>query len=315
MREKKKREEERLQLEREERERERTFQYEMAQLQSTRSQQEHSTGANRHSASLPKIQSFEDGKDDLHSYLQRFERYANNCGWPMEEWALSLSALLTGKALDVYSRLDEDAANDYNILRESLLKRYDLNELGYLKKFRTNRPEDGETPQQYIWRLKSYFKRWIELSGTEETYDTLFDLMLQEQYVSASPRNLRVFLRERKAKSLHELASLSEDYLNANEITLSKLCNQEEKKNIARSYAHASAKEVTCYKCNRRGHFAFECKLDSREGSSQRRYSYESDNCKNLTRVAVVQEGHVTEEQEELGERTENDYRTGNVIE
>ena len=83
--EERRREDEKLQLEREERERERTFQYEMAQLQSTRSQQEHSTGANRHSASLPKIQSFEDGKDDLHSYLQRFERYANNCGWPMEE--------------------------------------------------------------------------------------------------------------------------------------------------------------------------------------------------------------------------------------
>ena len=53
----------------------------------------------------PKLPSFVDGKDDLHSYLQRFERCARVNNWSEEDWAVSLSALLTGRALDVYSRL------------------------------------------------------------------------------------------------------------------------------------------------------------------------------------------------------------------
>ena len=53
----------------------------------------------------PKLPVFIDGKDDLHSYLQRFERFARTNHWDVDEWVVSLSTLLTGKALDVFSRL------------------------------------------------------------------------------------------------------------------------------------------------------------------------------------------------------------------
>lgn len=46
---------------------------------------------------------FSDGKDNMDSYLKRFERFAINANWPKEEWATNLSTLLQGKALDVYS--------------------------------------------------------------------------------------------------------------------------------------------------------------------------------------------------------------------
>ena len=50
----------------------------------------------------PKLPSFVDGRDDHHNYLQRFERFARVNNWSEEDWAVSLSALLTGRALDVY---------------------------------------------------------------------------------------------------------------------------------------------------------------------------------------------------------------------
>ena len=62
---------------------------------------------------LPKIAPFQDGKDELDSYLLRFERFARANRWEDERWAGTLSALLSGKALDVYSRLSEEAAVDY----------------------------------------------------------------------------------------------------------------------------------------------------------------------------------------------------------
>ncbi len=56
----------------------------------------------RQRAKGPKLPAFVDGKDDLDSYLKRFERFATINGWEEYEWATALSALVTGKALDVY---------------------------------------------------------------------------------------------------------------------------------------------------------------------------------------------------------------------
>ena len=49
----------------------------------------------------------------MDAYLKRFERFAKNAKWPAEEWATNLSTLVQGKALEVYSRLSVEDANDY----------------------------------------------------------------------------------------------------------------------------------------------------------------------------------------------------------
>ena len=77
-----------------------------------------------------------DGKDDLDSYLLRFERFATTNKWNKDGWASSLSALLTGRALDVYSRLSDTAAVEYDQLKSALLKRYGLTEDGFRIRFR-----------------------------------------------------------------------------------------------------------------------------------------------------------------------------------
>ena len=72
---------------------------------------------------LPKLPKFTDRKDDLDSYLERFERFARGNKWDEASWSTSLSALLTCRALDVYSRLSETAAVNYAQLKEALLKK------------------------------------------------------------------------------------------------------------------------------------------------------------------------------------------------
>ena len=98
----------------------------------------------------PKLPSFVDGKDDLDAYLQRFERFATTAKWDKAGWATKLSALLSGRALDVYSRLSEEAASEYGKMKIALMKRYDLTEDGYRRKFRVSTPETDESPDQFI---------------------------------------------------------------------------------------------------------------------------------------------------------------------
>ena len=92
-------------------------------------------------AKSPKLPSFIDEKDELDSYLLHFERYAENASWEKDTWAIKLSALLTGRAMDVYTRMSDADASDYDKLKKALLTRYNYTEDGYRKRFREATPE------------------------------------------------------------------------------------------------------------------------------------------------------------------------------
>lgn len=115
-------------------------------------------------ARMPKIPPFDERHDEMDSYLRRFERYATVQKWDRNTWATSLSALLCGKALDVYALMSSETAQNYDELKSALLRRYDLTEDGFKRKFRSSRPEPGETFSQFTVRLGSYLTRWIEMS-------------------------------------------------------------------------------------------------------------------------------------------------------
>ena len=169
----------------------------------------------------PTLPAFEDGKDDLDSWLLHFERFANTCGWPKENWCMSFSSLLTGRALKVFCRLSESKAIDYDRVKEVLQKRYNLIEDGYRQKFRTGTPEDGENLDMFIVRLKTYLERWMKLSETPQTYDGLGDLCMREQSLDASPVDLSTYMRERKLPTLDDVAQSADLFLTARKRQLS----------------------------------------------------------------------------------------------
>ena len=113
-------------------------------------------GVGEDRAKAPKLPSFVDGKDDLDAYLQRYERFATTTRWEKTGWVSKLSALLSGRALEVYSLLSDEAAADYEQMKLALMKRYDLTEDGYRRKFRVSKRETEESPDQFIMRLKTY---------------------------------------------------------------------------------------------------------------------------------------------------------------
>ena len=158
---------------------------------------------------------FDERVDDMDAFLHRFEVYADSQGWKKGQWAVYLSALLRGKALDVYSRLPVKEAQDYETLKDALLKRFNLTEEGFKQRFKSARAETGEAPTQFIARLENYLMRWIDLANVPKDFDGLINLIVREQYLESCPVHLAIFLRERKPKDLSELAILAEQYLDA----------------------------------------------------------------------------------------------------
>ena len=127
-------------------------------LQETSMSREMNDSANRtrNSGRSPKLPVFSEAKDDMDTYLQRFERYAENEGWDADCYGTYLGSLLSGKALEVYSRLPASEARDYYKLKEALLIHYQLPQEDYRKKFHSGTQTSMETASQYLARLEFF---------------------------------------------------------------------------------------------------------------------------------------------------------------
>ena len=237
--------------------------------------------SNEDRAKARKLPSFVDGKDDLDAYLQRFERFATTAKWEKAGWATKLSALLSGRALDVYSRLSEEAASDYHKMKIALMKRYDLTEDGYRRKFRVSTPETDESPDQFIVRLSTYLIRWLELSKTEKSFEGLKDLIVKEQFINSCPKELAVHLRERAPETLEEIAKIADQYLEAHgKHVFSPARNKQptppEKEDNKKTVSDTTP--LHCYRCNGRGHRSANC--PTRKCYLCGRHGHEARNCK-----------------------------------
>ena len=224
-------------------------------------------------AKLPKIAPFQDSKEKLDSYLLRFERFARVNRWEDERWAGALSALLSGKALDVYSRLLEEAGIDYRQLKEALLKRYDLTEDGYRLKFRKSRPEPAEKPDQFIHRLKNYLKKWMMFSKCDpKSAEEVTNMFLREQFLEVCPKDLAVHLKEREIASLQDLANAADRYLTAHQPKFCTMSNAPTSQpttisdgtgmvSISERALREGKPSSHCYICDKPGHRAVDCRL------------------------------------------------------
>ena len=112
----------------------------------------------------PKLPYFDEHTDKMDSYLTRFESYALSNKWDPSMWASYFSALLKGRALEVFVRLSRDDQSDYGQIKEALLTNFDLTERSFRKKFRDCRPEKAETFRQFSGRLASYLDKWLAVT-------------------------------------------------------------------------------------------------------------------------------------------------------
>ena len=229
---------------------------------------------------VPKMPPFDENNDEMDSYLRRFERYAIAVKWKKDIWATNLSALLKGRALVVYARMPVENALDYDELKLALLKRFELTEEGFKKRFRSCRPEKGETYSQFAVRLESYMKRWIEMADIESSFKDLLDLIVRDQFLHICNKELTLFLLERTPKSSVQMAKFADQYCEARSLPASSFVfgrnEQAKHKSLERSrsverksesYVDIRDRRVPsntrrCYRCGKTGHIASDCRIN-----------------------------------------------------
>lgn len=254
------------------------------------------------SSEKPKLPAFDVRRDNIDAYLARFERYAKMQKWPEGEWSSSLGALLTGRALDTYCRLSPKDANCYKTLKLALLKAFECTEDGFRYRFRNCRLESAETYPQFGARIEHMFTRWVELSSAFMTYDGLKDLMLREQLMISSSRELATFVKERQPSNFEGMLKLAEAYREAHprpvrkqgqlsnvqcsipsqEVKVATPVQQAEQRDQNKD--RTSLRQIRCHRCKLMGHIAREC-------TQKTRYRYQEEaSCLCTTNTAIEDE-------------------------
>ena len=123
--------------------------------------------------------------------------------------------LLTGKAREAFNRVPLEEAHDYSVLKKALLFTFHVTADTYRLRFRSARKSTTETFPQFVAKLFEMLKKWICLSGKEESFTDLCDLVVREQLLNSVTDDLALFVRERAPSSVHEAAELAERFAEA----------------------------------------------------------------------------------------------------
>ena len=80
---------------------------------------------------------------------------------------------------------------------------------------------DKESPGQLIVRIRNYFNKSVELSEVGKTFEGVIEFMVREQFTNSCPKDVTIFLKERKPRNWEELTKMAEEYLDAHNKKLS----------------------------------------------------------------------------------------------
>ena len=163
------------------------------------------------------LEPFKPHEEAIDDYLDRYEELAELHNIPEDKKALKLSLSLRGVGYQIYSSLSATDKKNYDVVKSSLFRHFQVTGENYRRKFRNSRKESHETYVQFSNRLNMSLLKWLKLADLNTTFEDLRDAMILEQIKNTLPSNTRTFIEEMGAKSLDQVLTLAVTKTTANE--------------------------------------------------------------------------------------------------
>ena len=149
---------------------------------------------------------------EVDKYFLHFEKVAENLKWPKEHWTLLLQSVITGKAREIYTQLTVEQSSSYDIVKELILKAYELVPEAYRQKFRNCKKENEQTHVEFARTKEQLFDRWCSSKKIGSDHEKLRQLMLVEEFKRCINSDIKSFLDEKQVETLEAAARLADDY-------------------------------------------------------------------------------------------------------
>lgn len=115
---------------------------------------------------------------DVDKYFFHFEKVAQNLNWPKEIWPLLLQSTFIGKAREIYGALSLHQSSDYDIIKENILKAYELVSEAYRQKFRNYKKFNEQTHVEFSREKQNLFERWCSSKHVGSNFEKLKQIIL-----------------------------------------------------------------------------------------------------------------------------------------
>lgn len=122
-----------------------------------------------------------------------------------------LQCVFTGKAQEVYSSMSAEDCKSYEKVKTTVLKAYELVAEAYRQKFRGWRKTANQTHVKFARDLALHFNRWCRAVNVD-TFQSLCDLIVLEQFKQAVPDNIATYINERNVITPGEAAVIADEY-------------------------------------------------------------------------------------------------------
>ena len=212
----------------------------------------HSLGAgSSHGDKEAKVSKLSD-KDDIEAYLTTFERMMVAYGVPKDRWVFRVAPQLTGKAQQAYAAMAAEDTGDYDQLKAAIFQRYSITEETYRVRFRSVARAREESYTEMATRVMDLARKWTRKCAD---VDEVQEIIAVEQLLNSMPVGIRIWVRERKPKTVAEAGRLADDYAEARG-SLESQSVQEAARETSRM---ANGSPRRCYGCGEPGHIARDC--------------------------------------------------------
>lgn len=150
-------------------------------------------------------------ESEVDSYFSAFERVAAALHWPQDVWSILLQCKLSGKAQEVLAALSLEDSLQYDIVKATVLRAYELVPEAYRQRFRNHKKPPDRTFVEFARDKESLFDRWCSASKAN-TFTEVKELMLLEEFKNHLPDRVVVHLNEQKVTTLAQAAVLADEY-------------------------------------------------------------------------------------------------------
>uniref|UniRef100_A0A3B3T9V3 SCAN box domain-containing protein n=1 Tax=Paramormyrops kingsleyae TaxID=1676925 RepID=A0A3B3T9V3_9TELE len=153
---------------------------------------------------------FRESKVD--AYFPIFECIATTLNWPRHLWSLLLQCKLVGKAQEVCLALSLEQSLDYDFLKATVLRAYELVPEAYRQNFRKVCKSASQTHMEFAREKSLLFDKWSTASGVTD-FHQLNELLLLEEFKNCVPDRVVIYLNEQKVTSLTEATTLADEFV------------------------------------------------------------------------------------------------------
>ena len=149
------------------------------------------------------------------------------------------------------------------MIKDALLKNFDMTERGFRKKFRYSRPERSETFIQFSSRLCSYLNKLLTMAKVEKSFEAVYDFMARDQFLEACSRELFVHLKPKAFENLFAMAKEADLFAETRGVVFSCVNKGQRDNNKGAAQSKPESKpsgkpEIKCGICGK-GHLTIRC--------------------------------------------------------